>query len=314
VVKLERSFSGEGNALYRFPEEDGRGALGDALRGLQFSVASETRDAYLEKLEKMGGIVEEFLDGEETRSPSCQIRIDPHGKVILISTHDQLLGGPTNQVYLGCRFPAEDGYRGQIQDAGRRIGEALASRGVVSRLGIDFLVRRSAGSAQWEVFALEINLRIGGTTHPFLALEFLTGGELDRGTGLFHSPSGLVKHYRSTDNLKSEAYRGLTPEDLLDITTINHLHYSAGTETGVLFHMIGAMSQYGKVGLTVIGNRPGQVDELYDHTIAVLDRETEYGRRGVRPRPTTEPVEPVRSGNRGYRDTIAVPWIWRDGN
>jgi hypothetical protein len=81
--------------------------------------------------------------------------------VILISTHDQLLGGPTNQLYLGCRFPAEDGYRRQIQHAARRIGEALAARGVVSRLGIDFVVRRASPSAPWEIFALEVNLRIG---------------------------------------------------------------------------------------------------------------------------------------------------------
>ena len=95
----------------------------------------------------MGGIVEEFLEGEETRSPSCQIRIDPRGRVILISTHDQMLGGPTNQLYLGCRFPAEDGYRRQIQELARRIGEVLAARGVVSRLGIDFVVRRASASA-----------------------------------------------------------------------------------------------------------------------------------------------------------------------
>jgi hypothetical protein len=36
----------------------------------------------------MGGIVEEFLEGDEIRSPSCQIRVDPRGRVILISTHD----------------------------------------------------------------------------------------------------------------------------------------------------------------------------------------------------------------------------------
>jgi hypothetical protein len=93
VIKLERSFSGEGNALFRFPEENGRPALSDALSRTAFSVPTETSTAYLEKLRAMGGIVEEFLEGEESRSPSCQLRIDPHGKVILISTHDQLLGG-----------------------------------------------------------------------------------------------------------------------------------------------------------------------------------------------------------------------------
>jgi hypothetical protein len=315
VVKLDEGFSGEGNAIFRFPEEESRVALSESLRRLEFSVASESAEAYLGKIGTMGAVVEEFLEYGETQSPSCQIRIDPRGRVILISTHDQLLGGPTNQLYLGCRFPAEDGYRHEIQDAGRRIGEVLAAHGVVSRLAIDFVVRRASASSPWEVFALEINLRIGGTTHPFLALEFLTGGQLDRETGLFQSPSGLAKCYRSTDNVKSDAYRGLSPEDLLDITTMNHLHYSHGTETGVLFHMIGAVSQYGKLGLTVIGNTHEQVDTVYARAIEVLDRETEYGRRptgrsGEKPAPAREAEVKVRS--REYRDTIAVPRLWPD--
>jgi len=143
----------------------------------------------------------------------------------------------------------------------------------VSRFGIDFLARRREGTADWELFALEINLRIGGTTHPFLALQFLTGGRLDPQTGLFHSPGGPPKFYRSTDNLKSDAYRGLCPEDLIDITTANHLHYDHGSETGVLFHMIGALSQYGKVGLTAIGNSHAEADAMYDRTLEILDRE-----------------------------------------
>lgn len=102
---------------------------------------------------------------------------------------------------------------------------------------------------------------------------------------------------------------------MLDITTVNHLHYSQGTETGVLFHMIGAVSQYGKIGLTVIGNSHEQVDAIYAKTIAVLDRETEYGRAPARP-PAGEPA-PARGTeapafSREYRDTIAVPRIWRE--
>ncbi|HEX9148129.1 MAG TPA: peptide ligase PGM1-related protein [Thermoanaerobaculia bacterium] len=311
VVKLDDSFSGEGNAIFRYPGESDRTALEDALSRLSCAVSSESADSYLEKFRTMGGIVEEFLDGNEARSPSCQIRIDPSGKVVLISTHDQLLGGPTGQLYLGCRFPADDGYRRQIQDAGRRVGEVLAARGVVSRLAIDFVVRRGPGSTEWKPFAIEINLRVGGTTHPFLALEFLTGGQLDPETGLFHSPSGLAKYYRSTDNLKSDAYRGLSPEDLLDITTINHLHYSHGTETGVLFHMIGAVSQFGKLGITVIGNSHEQVNVVYQRAIAVLDRETEYGRHSTRAQEeVAEPPAEARSGRPEYRDTIVVPRVW----
>jgi hypothetical protein len=273
VIKLDDSFSGEGNAIFRYPKVSFRGAIRDAMADLTFGVPTQP-DAFHRKFAEMGGIVEEFLEYPESASPSVQLRIDPQAEVVLLSTHDQILGGPSCQVYQGCRFPAAEPYRRLIQEAGRRVGEVLARRGVVSRFGVDFFVGRRSGEAEWETFALEINLRIGGTTHPFLALQFLTGGRLDPESGAFRSPGGLAKFYRSTDNLKSEAYRGLCPEDLIDITTINRLHYNHGTETGVLFHMVGALSQFGKLGLTAIGNSPEQADAIYANALEVLDRET----------------------------------------
>jgi len=43
-----------------------------------------------------------------------QLRITPLGAVDLLSTHDQLLGGPSGQSYLGCVFPADTGYAALI--------------------------------------------------------------------------------------------------------------------------------------------------------------------------------------------------------
>ena len=273
VLKLEQSFSGEGNAVFRYPQPEGRHAIQDALPRLECAVPAETPESFLEKFARNGGIVEEFLEFPESASPSVQLRIDPHGAVVLLSSHDQILGGESGQVYQGCRFPAADPYRRSIQEQGRAIGRVLASRGVVSRFGVDFFAGRQADGT-WETSALEINLRIGGTTHPFLALQFLTGGQLDADSGAFFSPDGRPKYYRSTDNLQSSAYRGLGPEDLIDLMTINRLHYSHGSESGALFHMIGALSQYGKVGLTAIGSSPEQADAIYANAIEVLDRET----------------------------------------
>jgi hypothetical protein len=276
VVKLNDSFSGEGNALFRYPMEGGDrpDVVRDALRLLEFSVDWETVSTYMGKLRSMGGIVEEWIEGSEKMSPSVQLRIDPQGAVVPVSTHDQLLGGPSRQVYLGCLFPAHDAYRRRIQEAGLRIGEVLASKGVVSRFGIDFLVVRDAPAAPWRELAVEINLRMGGTTHPYLALQFLTGGQLDPQTGLFLSPRGRPKYYHATDNLRSESYRGLLPEDLMDILTINGLHYNHNSESGVLFHLIGALSQFGKLGMTAIGNSREEVEALYRRTLEILDRET----------------------------------------
>jgi hypothetical protein len=283
VVKLNDSFSGEGNALFAYPGGDSLVSILEALPNLEFIRRSETYDTFVEQMGEMGAVVEEFLEGDGKRSPSAQLQIDPEGRCQLVSTHDQILGGQGSQIFLGCRFPADEAYRGAIQDAGMRVGAVLAELGVIGRFGVDFVARpMSSVPGGWDVQAIEINLRKGGTTHPFLALQFLTGGALDSSTGLFASPTGHAKFYRATDNLHSKRLHGLLPEDLIEITTANGLHYSPGPETGVLFHMIGALSQYGKLGLTAIGNSRDEVEELYAHTLAVLDREAGRTRGGSR--------------------------------
>jgi hypothetical protein len=284
VIKLDDSFSGEGNAIFRYPQ-DGAGAgrrvaepaaIRDAMARIELSVPSETPETYFAKLAGMGGVVEEFLEGREKASPSTQLRISPYGEVLTISTHDQILGGPSQQVFLGCRFPARDDYRMRMQREAVKIGEVLASRGVVSRFAVDFLLWRDDSRHDWDLAALEINLRMGGTTHPYLALQFLTGGTLDLETGLFWSPSGHSKCYVATDNLHAAAYRGLLPEDLIEILTETRLHYSLGSESGVLFHLIGAVSEFGKLGMTAIADTPEEADAIYQRALVVLDRETSY--------------------------------------
>jgi hypothetical protein len=163
-----------------------------------------------------------------------------------------------------------------MQHEAVKIGEALAKHGVVSRFAVDFLLWRDGPHLDWQLAALEINLRMGGTTHPYLALQFLTGGTLDQASGLFWSPTGHSKCYIATDNLCSESYRGLCPEDLIEILTETRLHYSHGTESGVLFHLIGAVSEFGKLGVTAIADTPEQADAIYQRALAVLDRETSY--------------------------------------
>jgi len=276
VLKLDDSFSGEGNAIFRYPADDSLDSLRQALTQLQFSVPSETVDSYLAKLEPMGGVVEEFLEGREHTSPSVQLRIDPRGQVTVNSTHEQILGGPTGHVYRGCTFPARGDYRTRLHEAGLRVGRVLAEKGVVSRFSMDFLLRRNGPGSAWDLSAVEINLRMGGTTHPMLALRFLTGGTFDPASGLFRGPGGFAKYYRATDDLSSDAYVGLGPEDLIEILTVNRLSYSYRTATGVLFHMIGAISEFGKVGMVAIGNSPEEAEEIFARTTQVLDRETAY--------------------------------------
>jgi hypothetical protein len=277
IVKLNESFSGEGNAVFTYPPEPG-GDMAAALASVDLPTEEVGRSHYFDEYRRMGGVVEEYVEAAEKHSPSVQLRTSPNGGVHAISTHDQILGGPQGQTYLGCRFPARDGYRLEIAAMADRVGAVLAQKGVVSRFGVDFLASRQQPDDPWTLQALEINLRLLGTTHPFLALSFLTGGGLEAATGQFLSLGGRPKFYRATDNLRAERYRTLVPEDVIDIVTDHRLHYNHRTESGVLFHLIGAVSEFGKLGVTAIANTPAEADALYEHTLEVLDRETAYGR------------------------------------
>ena len=110
VLKLDRGVSGLGNALV-----DVEAAVAGRLRdALELEDVEQDVDAYLEALDAEGGIVEERIDGTDFRSPSVQLRISPAGKVDILSTHDQVLGGPHGQTYFGCLFPADHEYASRI--------------------------------------------------------------------------------------------------------------------------------------------------------------------------------------------------------
>lgn len=275
VVKLNEGFSGEGNATFRFasaPLDRGLAAwVRERLPRLAFEAKGMGWNAYEAKIEQMGAVAEAFIDGAEKRSPSAQYRVDPLGRVEVISTHDQVLGGRSGQVFLGCRFPADAAYRLEIQAAGLKAAEVLRNRGVLGRFGVDFISVRENGG--WRHSAIEINLRKGGTTHPFLMLQFLTDGSYDPATGEFRTPGGRACCYEATDNLESPRYRGLTPEDLIDIAVMNGLHFHGATQEGVAFHLLGALSEFGKLGLVAVAETSARAVALYEETVAVLDRE-----------------------------------------
>ena len=275
VVKLNEGFSGEGNAMFRYQGAPEGTALTSWVRErlprLAFEANDMTWELYEEKLSQMGGIVEEFIEGETNRSPSAQFRVDPLGQLEPISTHDQVLGGDSGQVFLGARFPADECYRLDIQERGLMAARALAAKGVLGRFAIDFLsVKHGDG---WRHFAIEINLRKGGTTHPFMMLEFLTNGRYDPATGLFLTPAGQPRFYYASDNLEADRYRGLTPTDLIDIAALNGLHFDGACQQGVVFHLIGALSEFGKLGVLSIGPSHERAEALYRRTTEVLDRE-----------------------------------------
>jgi hypothetical protein len=268
IVKLNEGVAGEGNAVVDLtglpapglPEE--RDEAARRLRSMSFEQPDTPLDAYVAKLAERGGIVEERIAGVELRSPSVQLRVTPAGEVELLSTHDQLLGGPTGQRYLGCRFPADFAYARAISADAAVIGRRLAREGVLGRFAIDFVVVKDRDGT-WTPYAIELNLRKGGTTHPFLTLQFLTDGRYDPATALFVTPAGREKHLVATDHLESPLLRGLSLDDLFDIVARHGLHFDQSRQSGVVFHMISCLTEHGQVGLTAVGDTPDLADALY---------------------------------------------------
>ena len=276
VVKLNEGFSGEGNAMFFYrdsPDDEGlKGWLRDHfISNLQFEADGESFEHFVAKYETMGGIVERFIDGEKKRSPSAQCEIDPLGRITPISTHDQVLGGPSGQIFLGCTFPADETYRQEIQQSSIRVAEVLCHYAVMGRLGVDFV--STWEHDRWEQYAIEINLRKGGTTHPFMMLQFLIDGEYEPDTGLYLTPSGHPRFYHASDNLENAAFRGLCPEDLIDISVHHHLHFHGASQQGVVFHLIGALSEYGKLGVVCIGDSLKGAKSMYRSTCDILNQE-----------------------------------------
>lgn len=275
IVKLNDGVSGEGNALVDLAalpapgSPDERGQTLDRLARMQLESPRLTVEEYLAAFAAGGGIVEERVVGTDLRSPSVQLRVLPDGRVELLSTHDQLLGGRSGQSYLGCVFPAAPEYARIISRHAQAVGERLAREGAMGRFAVDFVVVRD-DLGRWQAYAIEINLRKGGTTHPFLTLQFLTDGRYDGATALFLTPTGQEKHLVATDHLESETLRGLVVADLFDIVARHRLHFDQSRQAGIVFHMISCLTEHGRVGLTAVGDSPAEAARRYHDAERIL--------------------------------------------
>lgn len=272
VVKLNEGFSGEGNALLELAPLDlaGRSVveqrqrLREALEHLPMPAPQ-----WQALLAEQGALVEEWLSGGElVRSPSVQGVIHPGGRVEVLSTHEQRLGGASGQTYLGCQFPADGAYRMALQRWGQSVGEQLAALGALDHFSVDALARRFG--ERWDLQAIEVNLRKGGTTHPHQVLRFLSHGQYDCASGVFLSPQGRELHYIATDNFVDERLRGLLPVDLIDAVADAGLQYDAQRESGSVFHLLGCLSEHGKLGMTCIGTSLAEAERVDARTRARL--------------------------------------------
>jgi hypothetical protein len=212
VVKLDQGVTGDGNAIVARAAD------------LPPAIAAELHH---------GTVVEELID--VVASPSVQVRIHPGGRAEVVATHDQLLDG---QRYVACRHPA--GVRG-IADAGLRVGARLAREGAVGRFALDFVVDRGG-----RAYAVEANLREGGTTHPHGTFELL----------------GARPDYFATDAVVDPSFAGLDGRRLIAALDEEGLAYDQAERTGIDLFMLRALAIEGRIGLVAFGRSPAHADEL----------------------------------------------------
>ncbi len=275
VVKMNDGFSGDGNGVFYFAgneiEQNQEQIQRSLLHRLRLVATDLTYEIFLQKFNSMGGVVEVFVEGEIKASPSVQCRINPVGECGVVSTHDQELGGDTGQIFIGAHFPAHPDYAPELGRIGKAIAKNMEQKGVLGRFAVDFISVQEEGV--WKHYAIEINLRKGGTTHPYIMLEFLTDGVYDVEKGIYHTATGQERFYFSSDNLKSEKYIGTTPHDLIDIAMLHNLQYDGALQEGVMFHLVGALSQFGKLGVVCVGSSRERVQMYYNKTVEVLNIE-----------------------------------------
>ncbi|WP_233507926.1 peptide ligase PGM1-related protein [Spongiactinospora gelatinilytica] len=262
IVKLNDGYSGLGNAVVA-------GTPGMALTESPtvFSAAGETWESFARKISERGAVIEEFIEHRPMYHPSALAQITPDGRFDVVATHDQVFGGANSDVYQGCTFPARDLYRRQVGECARRVARVLAERGVVGLLGMDFFALKTDGG--YGALLCEINLRFGGTTHPFGAALLTTGASYDPGAGTLVA-GGRPKYYVATDNCSSPWLRGRSAGEVVAMLERAGLGFDRAGRTGNVLHLLGAVPEHGKLGFTSIGDSREQAEELFRATIGLL--------------------------------------------
>lgn len=256
---------GLGNALIDLTDLDLGGSDGE----LAAKIAARLNDArpvdtkiewayFAELIARCGVIAEQLVEGDDLRSPSYQGAVTADGQVVTMSTHEQFLSGG-GQIYAGCLFPADEDYRSLIIEYGEKVGRRLAEIGVRSGdFGVDFVAVRSGG--RWQLLGCELNLRTTATKHGFLMATSLLGAVPDEAGRIF--VDGAERVYHATDGIIDSRYLGLHPSQLIEAVRNSGLGYDHDRKTGVVLHMMSAVTNFGKFGAVSIGESQAQAGAL----------------------------------------------------
>jgi hypothetical protein len=168
---------------------------------------------------------------------------------------------------------------------------------------VDFVAASSSESGDdWQIYGLKINLRKGGTTHPYAALRSVVPGRYDPEAGRWLANDGSTRSYAATDNVVDPSWTGLAPGALVRAVTDAGLLFDPARRTGVVLHMLSALAIDGRFGLTAIAETAEAADRLEP---AVRDATAEAVRSeagtGLQARAQCSSGRPARTPSWGMR-------------
>ncbi|MEO3743868.1 hypothetical protein [Plantactinospora sp. B5E13] len=259
LLKVDAGFgSGHGNAMLTVGRPDParlRAALSDGLRPASAAVSAEE---FRRHVEVVGAVVERLAvapAGATLRFPSASLEMttgdDQPVVARIIGTHDQVIDA--DHSFVGATQPAAAAYREALVRYADTIGRELARHGVRGHVGIDFLaIGAGPDPADWQLYALEINLRQTGTTAANRTALLLTGARCR--AGRLVTPAGDDLCYATTDGLIRKAYQQITPARLVAALRADpRLRFDPESGHGVVPHLWTTLTRFGKVGATVLG-------------------------------------------------------------
>ena len=266
VIKLDNSGAAHGNRVLSTRDDTGHEL---ATVELTARIDAVVPAWFLSDLRE-GGVVEELVVGPELTSPSAQVQIRPGGEVRVLSTHEQVLGGESGQVFTGSTFPADPSYAGALADHAGAVGRLLAGRGALGWLGVDFVARRDGDGRA--LAAVDLNLRKGGTTHSFSALQHLVPGSYDSTNSQWVAEAdGSPRFYRSSDSVGGPRWLGMEAAHAITALAAAGLAFDHARGTGVVLHMFPSLDRDGTIGVIAIGRSAAEAQALYDAVPAALE-------------------------------------------
>ncbi len=286
VIKLEQGASGRGNCLFSVEDFLNDNDIEISIRTDLAKLTSLIKknfhkycrleaddleiERYIREFNRIGGIVEGYVDGKIKYSPSAQLFLSTEGKVSIASTHEQILGGSDGQKYLGCTFPALDVHRKLVIREAKKVGDWMIKKGMVGHFSIDFVTVQSNELEIPKIYPIEINLRKGGTTHPFRIAYYLTKSKYNKRDGILYCGKTPI-YYMARDIVESEKYKVLSSSELIKMIDKSKISFNKNTKKGVMVYMPGMISEYGRFGALSVGHTKEEAEEYFKKLIKAIN-------------------------------------------